>query len=63
MSPYKSDSLPEEGQMALDEDRNRTLFDLLDRTDGTPGRDLIDVLNLPLVVAKRRRDCLTRPGL
>ncbi len=49
--------------MALDEDRNRTLFDLLDRTDGTPGRDLIDVLNLPLVVAKRRRDCLTRPGL
>jgi hypothetical protein len=45
--------------MALDEDRNRTLFDLLGRPGGTPGRDLIDGLNLPT----RRRGYLTRPGL
>lgn len=49
--------------MALDEDRNRTLFDLLARPGGTPGRDLIDALNLPFVVAKCRRDYLTWPGL
>jgi hypothetical protein len=49
--------------MALDEDRNRILFDLRNRTDGTPRRDPIDSQALAAIGAQRRWASLTRSGL